>query len=199
VNNDNYQLKATANAGFDPAEIMKSGARMSLNLAVRPAVTWPEVVELPWNYARTLTHYICPMMLLPVLTQFLGESLALGDFTVPLFKVFFRYFALIVGCVIASLIGERLARMLRSPIDNTQALKLIGFSYSAYFLASPLFLIPSVFAIALARILSFFACLFVLYEGTNYLCNFDKVNQLTFLAIMSLFLIGSDMLVAALM
>jgi hypothetical protein len=198
MSEQDYQLKADS-LETDPVRCLRAGLGHSLNLVTNPAHTWPTISELPWSYGYTLTHYILIMMAVPTLAQFFGKSFALKDMTVPLFEMVVRAGALTGSCVVASLVAERLSRKLGSPIDHIQALKLIGFSYSAYYLASPLFFIPFEFAIALTRMLSLFACIFLLHEGTNYYCSFEGVNRWTFLAAMSTLMIGGDLLIAVIM
>jgi Yip1 domain len=121
-------------------------------MLLSPRAEWPLVAAEPDTVAGLFSGYIAILAAIPALVHFLSSTLIgvsvpfLGSFRVPiaagLTTAVLTYVLSLIGTFVVALIVDALAPSFGAQKSRVQALKSVGYAYTAYWVASILGIIP---------------------------------------------------------
>jgi Yip1 domain len=123
-----------------------------INILSKPAQEWPVIASEPADVASLFKEYIMPLAAIPAICGFLG--LTLIGVTVPLFGqirtpmvsglagLVVGYVLALAGVFLAAFIVDKLAPSFQSSGGMVQALKIVAFASTPYWIAGVLQLVP---------------------------------------------------------
>lgn len=128
------------------------------SMLLAPRAEWPLIAAEPDTVGGLYSGYIIVMAAIPAIIRFLSSTLIgvsvpfLGSFRVPigvgLTTAVLTYVLSLVGIYIVALIVEALAPTFGAEKNRVQALKAVAYSYTAYWVASILGIIPGLALLA---------------------------------------------------
>jgi hypothetical protein len=116
------------------------------NILMTPATEWRTIAAEPGDVASVFVNYILIMAAIPAICLFIGVSLITSPFVggygmgAGLTGAIFHYVSTIVAVFVAAFVIQQLAPKFGSSGDLTQAVKLVGYSYTPMFVAGVLYL-----------------------------------------------------------
>src|ERR1700676_4474946 len=122
------------------------------SMLMSPRAEWPLVAAEPDTVGGLYSGYIAVVAAIPAIVHFLSSTLIgvsvpfLGAFRVPLAAgittAVLRYVLSLIGTFVVALIVDALAPSFGGEKNRVQALKTVAYSYTAYWVASIIGIIP---------------------------------------------------------
>jgi hypothetical protein len=123
-----------------------------------PRREWPIIAAEPTTTEKLYSSYIVPLAAIPAIANFIGTSIIglslpfVGAYRVGIISgltnAFVTYVLTLAMVYVAAIIVDKLAPTFDSTPNQTQALKLVAYSYTAAWVASVFNAIPLLFLIA---------------------------------------------------
>jgi hypothetical protein len=170
------------------------------NITMTPKKEWTVIAEENTNTIDLFKNYVAPLAAIPAVAMFIGMCIV--GISIPILGTTIRlsifsgitntvltFASAMIWVYVASLLVNALAPQFGTKANPAQALKLAAYSFTPFFLASVLFIIPS-----LGR-LSLLACvygIYIFYLGLPVLMQTptEKVPAYTAVSMICIFVIA---------
>jgi serine/threonine protein kinase len=181
-----------------PVGLRTLNARV-MNILRSPATEWPAIAAEPSSVAQIMKSYVAPLAAIPAFASLMGlGALGVDDETVLGLTVL-GYPLGLLGVYLQALLVEKLAPRFQSSGSRTDAMKLVAYSATPYWIAGVLYMIPQ---LGLVTFVVSFYSLYLAYIGLPYTMKTppDRVGAylVTSVAIVFLILVLTGFILAAL-
>ena len=168
------------------------------NICLSPTTEWPVIAGEPASTAGLITGYVAPLAAIGAIAGFIGGSIVgqgslfLGTYRIPVLTgaviAAIGFVMAIVGVIVLSLVISALAPNFGAEKNSALALKVAVYSYTPFWIASALRIVPSLGTLA---VLAGLYSLYLLYLGLPRLmkCPEDKAAGYTAVVVICAFVI----------
>ena len=164
------------------------------NILLQPKQEWPKIAEETTDIKTLYTSYIVILAAIPAVATFIGFTF-IGTMGIRfsmgygLSLMISSYVLSLLGIFVAALVIDALAPSFASQKNLTQALKLCAYSYTAYWVASILMVIPM---LAILVLIAGLYGVYLFYLGLPVMMKTpqDKVVPYMIVAIVVLIVVG---------
>ena len=178
---------ASAAAVWNNCTFMKA-VRKAWNIAINPKNVWPGLRDEKVSVKELLINFTAPLAAIPVVCCFVGKEVfgvhipLFGTYRPPFFhslvQAVIGYAVLLVMTYVFSRVLVWLAPKFGGTTDEVSAFKLVSYSWSVFFLAGVLSLIPALAPIG--ALISLYG-IYLYYEGIPVLTTVTSNKRLPFL------------------
>jgi len=165
------------------------------NILMKPAAEWDVIAGEPASVQGLYTGYICILAAIPALASIAGNLLLSHWLVIPaLIGAVVNYVLTLVGVFVIAFIIDALAPSFGAEKNQIQALKLVGYSYTASWVAGIFLIIP--FLGGLLAALGGLYSLYLMYLGLPKLMKSPEDKTVGYFVVSILCAIGVYIVIA---
>jgi hypothetical protein len=159
------------------------------NILTTPRTEWPVIAGESTGPAALFGGYVAPLAAVPPVATIIGNLLFSGAMTFgqSIIVGIIGFVIALVGVYVLGLIASKIAPSFGGKDDLAQGLKLVGYAYTAAWVAGIVNLIP---AIALVSLVGSLYSLYLLYAGGSVMMNVPQERSVGYTAVVILVAIG---------
>ena len=155
------------------------------NILFTPEQEWLRIDTEESTFVAIFRNYILLLAVIPSAAGFLGSLFRGNNFFLSLIWTFFFYILSVVGVYVTVKIVDFLATNLNIEHEHIKIHKLIAYSFTPFFLAGIVLIIPPLFWLSLLGLYG----IFVLYIGVNVLLKPNDEERYTFIILTTITII----------
>ncbi len=159
------------------------------NILTRPNTEWPVIAGERTGPAALFGGYVAPLAAIPPVATIIGNQLFSGAMTFgqSIAIGIIGFVIALVGVYVLGLIASKIAPSFGGEDDLTQGLKLVGYAYTAAWIAGVVNLVP---ALAMLSIIGGLYSLYLLYAGASVMMSIPRERSAGYTVVVILVAIG---------
>ena len=164
---------------------MENLLKRVVGILLRPDETWAEIKEEQTTMYQIVGEYAAVLAAGPAIAGFLGSIFSGSNFFVSLLWGVLYYAFSLAGVWSITKVLNFLATNLNIEHDEVTILKLVAYSYTAFFISGIFFIIPPLYWLSVGGLYGFY----LFYAGVFHLLECSKEEKLDF-AVISMFAVA---------
>ncbi|HKX10711.1 MAG TPA: Yip1 family protein [Stellaceae bacterium] len=159
------------------------------NILTTPKTEWPVIAGEGTSPGALFSGYVAPLAAIPPVATIIGNLLFSGAMTFgqSVAVGIINFVIALVGVWVLGLIASKIAPSFGGKDDLTQGLKLVGYAYTAAWVAGIVNLVP---ALAVLAIIGGIYSLYLLYAGGSVMMSVPRDRSGSYTVVVILVAIG---------
>lgn len=159
------------------------------NILTTPKTEWPVIAGEGTSPGALFSGYVAPLAAIPPIATIIGNLLFSGAMTFgqSVAVGIINFVIALVGVWVLGLIASKIAPSFGGKDDLTQGLKLVGYAYTAAWVAGIVNLVP---ALAILAIVGGIYSLYLLYAGGSVMMSVPQDRSGSYTVVVILVAIG---------